>query len=84
MTDSIKKCSDCRFAVPALEVGDKEWAYAKCYHRRSLTEDDGAKWHLGLTGEVFAYCSGMRQSRCGKAAKFFEPRGAPEGEEGAS
>ena len=76
MTDAIKKCSDCKHAVPAADVGDKEWEFAKCHQWRSRGDDDGSKWHLGLSGAEYAHCSTMRSSldHCGKAAQLFEPR----------
>ena len=80
MTDAIKKCSDCRHAVPSEKLASARspdiWDFAKCHHPRSLDEDDGSRWHLGETAEKYSYCSTMRGSLygCGKDAKQFEPR----------
>ena len=77
MTDAIKKCSDCKHAVPSKIAGaESKWDYAKCHHPRSVDEDDGSRWHLGETAEKYSYCSTMRGSLygCGKDAMQFEPR----------
>ena len=76
MTETIKKCEDCKHAVPAMGVGDQDWNHAKCHHADSIKKS-GERWHLGEEFTDYSYCSTMRcHSACGKAARLFEAREA--------
>ena len=73
MTETIKKCADCKFSDPYNDRNADKWVFAKCRHPDSRKEDE-EKWHLGETGTAHHYCSTMRHDACGKAATLFEPR----------
>ena len=73
MTDSIKKCEDCKYAVPVEDA--PEWrGLLNVTTHVAVAKTTVAMWHLGAEDGEYSYCSGMRQGICRKDAKFFEPR----------
>ena len=72
----MKKCQDCKFAVPS-KLGDR-WDNAQCSHLQSVSKLP-PRYHLGeAEGEtdVLNNCYIMRSERypCGPLAKLFEAR----------
>ena len=70
MSETLKKCQDCRFSVHGGFWIFKFWDLATCHHPEMPSVGFGkhteSDWYL---------CSTNRNHECGREAKHFKPRG---------